>query len=192
MINSAMLFDILGSAVSICFGIAVFYGLLYLIYSRHAFRWRRLEHAYQRPLEPTDQKRHMQGLVLYGGRAAYTSYYGVLTIGLYSDGMGLSVLPPLSIFQKPLFIPYQDVKGWSQQWYLNAKSIELQFAKVPEIKIIMPAEQIAWIRENSIQSFGVSTERPAHNAWPAFTYLTSIAAGSFGLVMLVWFFVGLL
>ena len=44
------------------------------------------------------------------------------------------MIPPFSFFYfcESLFIPYSAIKGWQQQWYLDSKSVELEFAGVLE------------------------------------------------------------
>lgn len=53
------------------------------------------------------------------------------------------------MFHEPLFIPFTDIRGWSTTWYLDGKSTELELSSAPDVKIVMPTEQVEWIRSFS-------------------------------------------
>jgi hypothetical protein len=86
-----------------------------------------------------------------GRQGAFNSYKGILKIGVDQNGVSLAIIRPFSFFYfcEPLFIPYSEIKGWQQQWYLDSKSVELEFARVPEVKMVMPADQVEWMRKRS-------------------------------------------
>jgi len=64
----------------------------------------------------------MQSAVLYGHWAAFNSYNGFVTIGVHQTRLALKVMPIFSLFHWPLFIPFSEIKGWQQTWYLDPSS----------------------------------------------------------------------
>ncbi len=109
-------------------------GALYLVYYRDAHFWRYLSNFYEAPWQRPIETRRFQNAVAYGEGFASKSYNGLLTIGIHEFGLALSIISPFSFFHKPLFIPFSEIKGWKQFWYLNAKSYELELESAPDVK----------------------------------------------------------
>ena len=167
-------------------GGGVFIGLLWLVYSRDAHMWRYLAAAYARPWAEPREVRRLQSAVAYGRGVASKSYNGVLTIGRHADGVALRLLPPFSIFHDPIFIPFKDIRGWEQLWYLDATSYELEFEQAPEVKLVMPAKQVKWLQENSFGRMQVSETRSPNAARPNFWYVIILVQGFLGAFFLAW------
>ncbi len=125
----------------------------------------------------------MQDAVLLG-LGGYKSLKGIITIGLHSNGISFRVMPPFALFHPPLFIPYDDIRGWRTTWYLDAHSIELEFLDAPAVKMIVPAAQAEWMQTHSGRRMVLhDTEPPAGKAgrgWYAFV----LVSASFSLLML--------
>lgn len=179
--------EILGKAWFLVIGFAVAGGSLYLMYFRDSYYWRYLGEFYKAPAGRPLEKRYFQHAVAYGEGVASRSYNGFLTIGVHELGLALSVIPPLSLFCKPLFIPYSEIKGWKQFWYLNAKSIELEFRSAPDVKLVMPASQVKWLQEKSRGQLDVVNEPSPHKQRPNIWYAIMIiqALMAFGLLLYV-------
>lgn len=126
------------------------------------------------------ETRYFQHAVAYGKGVASRSYNGLLTIGVHELGLALSIIPPFSFFHKPIFIPYTEIKGWNQFWYLNAKSCELEFKSAPDVKLVMPASQVKWLQEKARGQLEVMSEPSPHkqrpNIWYAIMILQAIMA----------------
>lgn len=167
-------------------GGGVFVGLLWLVYSRDAHMWRYLARAYARPWAEPGEMRRLQSAVAYGKGVASKSYNGVLTIGRHADGVALRLMAPFSLFHDPIFIPFKDIRGWEQLWYLDGKSYELEFEQAPEVKLVMPAAQVAWLKENASGRMQISEERSPGEARPDIWYLVILVQGALGLSLLVW------
>ena len=127
------------------FGLSVLVFLFGGILWRDSVRWRYLAMHYagegKRPIE----ERNFQSAVLLGF-IGYKSLTGILKIGVHETGVSFRVLAPFSLFHPPLFIPYDNIRGWDTSWYLDAHSIQLEFRKAPDVKMVVPAEQAEWIR----------------------------------------------
>ncbi|MEQ8825379.1 MAG: hypothetical protein RIC14_13500 [Filomicrobium sp.] len=127
----------------------------------------------------------MQSVVLYG-QVGYNSLKGILSIGVHNDGVSFRVMAPFALFHEPLFIPYREIRGWNTSWYLDSRSVELEFASAPDIKMIMPVEQVEWIKSYSNQRMAVSSNtHPAGegaSGWHAF----AVVSAGVSLVMLIW------
>ncbi|MEL7429576.1 MAG: hypothetical protein AAFN43_06215 [Pseudomonadota bacterium] len=168
-------------------GFALVVGLLYFIYHRSAFRWQYLAKSYARPWGKPLEIKHMQSVVLYGMRAGGNIHRGIVTIGIEKDGVAFKPLWFLAPFHEPLFIPYSDIRGWGQQWYLDDKSVELEFARAPEVKLLMAASEFKWIREFAGNRANITDARSPNNAKPEFFYWFSLIVGllslGFGLVV---------
>ncbi|MEM8935072.1 MAG: hypothetical protein AAGC77_01535 [Pseudomonadota bacterium] len=151
-------------------GLGVMVGVLYVIYYRDAHFWRHLAQQYARPWTTPLQKKRFQHAVAYGDGFGSKSYNGLLTIGLHETGVALRVTPPFSYFHEPIFIPYKDIRGWDQSWYLNASTLELEFERAPKVKLVMPAEQVQWIQSESQNAMEISTSSSPHNDKPTLWY----------------------
>ena len=157
-----MIFQSVTGLVSLGFVIA----LLGFMYWRDACHWRYLAEAYGRTWTRPVRTR-WGNVVLYGKFPVSKSYNGITRLGLHSDGLSLKIMiPPYSIFCRPLFIPYRDIRGWDQSWYLNAKSTELELEAAPEVKIVMPREQLEWIRGMGGQEIEVTNRTSPHRDKP--------------------------
>ena len=172
--------EILGKAWLLAIGLGVFGGSLYLVMYRDAHHWRYLSRFYGADGQRPRSKRYLQNAVAYGEGIASKSYNGIPTIGAHDAGLCLSLIPPFSIFQKPLFIPYSEIRGWKQFWYLDAKSHELEFVSAPDVKLVMPADQVRWLQQQSggqlelIDAYSPHKQRP--NIWYAVLVLQAVMA----------------
>ena len=80
-------------------------------------------------------------------------------------------------FQHPIFVPYSDIQGWKQKWYIDAASTELAFRKTPQMRIIMPAEQVEWMSTLADGRISISQDRPPHGSWPWATFILAVGMG---------------
>lgn len=159
--------DDITRGIGALFGLAMVYGLLMLIYRRHAEEWQRLAAVYGGARETVPQQRKQFGqLVLYTDGAPARAYKGVISIETYFDGFALKPMRWLVPFHDPVFIPYRDIKGWAQDWYIDSRSVELEFAQAPGLRIIMPLSQLEWIKQASGRTLPVSSERPPGGRGP--------------------------
>ena len=172
-------------AVMTAFGLSIAVGAFAFIYFRDATRWRRLAGVYGQSWMPPLKKKHMRSLVLYGDGIAFNGYKGIVTIGIHETGIALKVMPPFGFFTPPLFIPFRDIRGWNQFWYLDAKSIELEIRAAPDIKIVMPASQVKWIEEASGRDLDLRDKCPPHKQRPSFSHAAVLVQGIMGLTVLV-------
>ena len=84
------IFDWIRQILWYLFEFAIVGGMLCFIYKRHAVNWEGLAEVYYRAWAPPVEKRMFQHLVLYGNRLPARSNNGLLTVGLYKDGVGLA------------------------------------------------------------------------------------------------------
>ncbi len=169
-----MIVDLLPTFTRFAFGLSVFAGLMAFMLYRSSYRWRYLAERYGPPASGPVAEKQFQNAVLYGHGPAYNSYNGIVTIGVLNDGVVLRLFRPFSIFHKPLFIPFKDIQGWKQRWYLNAPSVELEFASAPDVKILMPKDQVSWLGETMGAPISLSDDTPPENSRPTFTYAATI------------------
>lgn len=165
------------SIVSTILGLAFVVVLVGTIYKRDAIHWQHLEQAYGRPWQQPLRERWASA-VLYGKFPLSKAYNGILKLGVHKDGVSFRVMFPLiSYFCRPLFIPYRDIRGWNQTWYLNAKTVELELARAPEVKIAMPHDQLEWIRSTEGKGISMTNKPSPHHAkpkiWHAYTIVSS-------------------
>ena len=130
------------------FGLSVFVFLVGGMLWVDSRRWRTLAAAYAGQPGRTIEQRRWQSVVLFGFRG-YNSLNGITQIGLHQAGVSFRVTPPFSLFHSPLLIPYEDISGWKTTWYLDSPSVELEFRRAPEVKMVVGAEQAEWIRRHS-------------------------------------------
>lgn len=172
------------------FGLGVFGFLFFGMLWRTACRWRYLADRYAgQGKGPSLEEKNLRGAVLIG-LGGYESLHGILKMSVHATGVSLRLLAPFSLFHTPLFIPFQDIKGWSTTWYLDAKSIELQFAKAPEVKMIVSADLAEWIAGFSRQQMVVRDISPPGG--PAGRGWRAVVLANFGFsVVMLGFVLGL-
>lgn len=166
--------ELMRQVFSFLFGLIFVGGLLAFIYKRHAEEWEELANIYGRPWTTPLAKKARRSLVLYTeGRPART-YPGIVTVGVYPDGIGLKPIRWLCPFHAPVFIPFSDIKGWKQSWYWDGASTELMFSGAPHLQMIMPETQVKWI--SSIEPAGVilSEEYVPRSNWPHATQAIAV------------------
>jgi hypothetical protein len=179
-------FDAIFTAVTLLVALALLLGLLSFIYWRHAIDWQAIEQAYHRPWQEPMQMKRLQTLLLYSDGRMTKSYKGLLTLGLYRDGIGMRMNPVLVPFHRPVFIPFTDISGWTQKWFIDAKSVELSFAKVPHLRIIMPADQMDWVAGSSGGAVSISPEQPPHGKWPYASFAIAVIFGAWAVLLIVY------
>ena len=131
-------------------GFFVFFGAMKFLLKSSARRWNQLaeEYSVEGPTENLSQRR-MQNLILFGGVIGYNSYIGISTVGITSEGLSLSLLPPWSIYHPPLLIPFEDLSLRETSWYLNVRSYRYTCAKVDDIEVIVDKKLMEWIESQS-------------------------------------------
>lgn len=177
--------EILRIIFSTALGLVIVGGLLAFIYGRQAESWQKFQPFYGQNWTGAVATRHMQSFLLYSKGDFSRSYSGVVTIGVFPNGIGFRFIRLLAPFHDPIFVPYQDIKGWQQIWYINAKSVELSFAKLPELRIIMPASQIAWIAKQGFANIDIAPEKPPTGNWPYATYISAMVLAAMAMTVLV-------
>jgi len=166
--------EILQKVITFLFGTTFVVIICAFIYKRHAEEWEVLADVYGRNWRQPLAIKKMRSMVLYAKGKPARTYAGILTIGVYSDGIGLKPIRWLAPFHRPIFVPFTDIEGWQQRWYWDAKSVELSFTKAPSLRTIMPASQISWISAQGSPDIKVSREYPSTGNWPYATQLTAI------------------
>lgn len=169
--------DVIEKLFLLAMGLSVFGGSLAIVLWRNAIDWRYLAGIYPSLRSRAIEARHMQNAVSYGVGGASRSYNGILTIERHDTGVALRILPPFSIFHAPIFIPFTDIIGWNQQWYLNSKSVEIEFLRAPNVKFVMPLSQIEWLYEGSKGQFELTDKCSPYQQRPVIWYTIIIAMG---------------
>ena len=174
------------SFLSTIFGLAFVAYLMAMIYKRDAISWQYLEDTYGEPWRPPLKERWASA-VLYGKHPLSKSYNGILKMGVHKDGISLKVMFPLiSYFCRPLFIPFRDIRGWNQTWYINAKTVELELTGAPEVKIAMPRDQVEWIRTVGGKGITLINKPSPHNAKPKIWRAYIIVSSAMMIVTVVY------
>lgn len=169
--------DLLGQIIGQLFGVVFVGALILTLLSRDAVDWGHLVSVYGREWRPPRMQKRFANMILYSEGRPAKSYAGVLQIGLHDEGVALRPNRILRPFQQSIFIPYNDIQGWDQGWYLNAKSTELSFRKTPHMRLIMPRDQVEWMLALANGAARISEARPPHGTRPWLTYITALAFG---------------
>ncbi len=168
------------------FGLGIVIALVGYIYKRDAIHWEYVANGYKRNWA-TPIKECWGNAVLYGKFTASKSYNGILKIGIFPDGFAMRVMfPPKAIFCKPIFIPYRDILGWNQTWYINDETVELELKHAPEVKIVMPRSQVEWMKENAGAQLRLMNEPSPHKDKPVFWYWIIIAQGVMAVLLVIF------
>lgn len=160
--------------------------ILNAVYRAHAVDWQKLASVYGRDWQAPRLYRLFADLVLYREGRPARVYKGIVSIGLLDDGIALRPNPILVPFQSPVFIPYTDIEGWDQSWYLDAKSTELSFRKAPQMRMIMPRKQVEWMLSLAGDAAQISEARPPHGAGPVLSGAMAVAAGVMAIAVFVF------
>lgn len=169
--------DLLGQIVGQLFGVVIVGALILALSSRDAVDWDHLVSAYGRDWWPPRMQKRFANMILYSEGRPAKSYAGVIQIGLHDDGVALRPNRLLRPFQRSIFIPYEDIQGWDQGWYLDGKSTELSFRKAPHMRLIMPRDQVEWMLAHAKGTARILDARPPHGTRPWLTYITALAFG---------------
>jgi hypothetical protein len=166
------------------FGLGVFAFLFFGMLWRTAVRWRYLAARYAGQTGRAIETRRMQNGVLLG-LSGYNSVKGIINIGVHPNGISFRIMPPFSLFHDPLFIPYGDIRGWKTTWYLDSRSVELEFRNAPDVKMVVPADQAEWMQKFAGQKMVLHDATPpdgkAGRGWYAFVLIYAVIS----LLMLV-------
>ena len=169
--------DFLGQVFGYAFGVVFVVGILSVIYKPHAVYWQKMVEVYGRDWQAPRLKKRFAHMILYSEGRPAKSYNSMLDIGLLEEGIALRPSRIFAPFHPPIFIPYTDIEGWSQQWYINAKSAELSFRKAPHMRMIMPRDQVEWMFSLTGLAAPLSAARPPHGKWPSLTFVAALSGG---------------
>ena len=171
-------------AVLTVFGFGVFAFLFFGMLWRTAVRWRYLAGSYAGEHGRAIETRRMQNGVLLG-LSGYNVVKGILNIGVHANGISFRILPPFSLFHRPLFIPYDDIRGWRTTWYLDSPSVALEFRNAPDVKMVVPADQAEWMRKFAGQKMVLHDTTPPNGKAGRGWYAFALASAGISLLMLV-------
>ena len=154
-------------------GLLLVAGLWLFIHKRTSVDWEKLSAAYASPWrKPLASK--IGHLILYSeGRPAH-ELNGAIRIGRYTDGIGIKPFRLFHPFYKPIWVPFDEVTGWNQSWYLNAASRELTFQRTPHMRLIMPADQVEWLLQAAAGRAELHDAHPPHGTRPWRTFYLSL------------------
>jgi hypothetical protein len=178
--------DFLGQVFGYAFGAVFVAGILSVVYKAHAVDWEKLVRIYGRDWQAPRLKKRFAHMILYSEGRPAKSYNSMLDIGLLEEGIALRPSRIFAPFHPPIFIPYTDIEGWSQQWYVNARSAELSFRKAPHMRMIMPRDQVEWMFSLTGLAAPVSGARPPHGKWPSLTFIAALSGGVMAVAVLVF------
>ncbi len=132
-------------------GLGVFLGALYYSWRGQSRRWRMLAAVYATQDWPSQHlgKKHMQSLILRGAGAFWTSYTGVTTVAVTTEGIWLRLWPVFSIMHEPLMLPFAEMQVEQTDWYLNSSSFELVLKQVPDLHLIITGDLLDWISQQA-------------------------------------------
>lgn len=179
--------ELIRSAITLALGTAMVAGMLIFIYKRFAIDWAPLAETYGRRWQKPVMKKRFANLVLYSEGRPARAYKGIVALGLHADGIALRPNQFLAPFHPPIFVPYGDINGWNQVWYIDGKSTELTFDKVPASRLIMPREQIEWMLSLDPGAASISPDRPPHGTRPWASSLIALGMGAMGLSLVAAF-----
>ncbi len=176
--------EIASFAFSALIGGGIVVGLMGFIYYRHAHKWRILAGPYARAWHKPIKQRWLGNVILYGGGPAFASYSGVVFLGVHETGISLRHIPFLSPFHAPIFIPYDDIRSRNTVWFLNARSVELEFLRAQDVKMVLPRETVEWVSKSSGVELYIHDGSTTHGARPNFWYAATLLIGVFALVLI--------
>lgn len=156
-------------------GVAFVAYLLHRVYWADAVHWRYLAQSYGRRWASADNA--FQGhLIIYGKYPLSRGYNGIARFAVHPDGVSVKVvMPPQSLYCEPLCLPFSELKGWKQTWYINDESVELELRNAPDVKLVMPLSQIEKIQSIAGQTMHVSREMSPNQAKPVIWWAFLIA-----------------
>lgn len=177
--------DFIKLLISFALGILIVGGILVFYYQRQAQSWQRFKPFYGKNWKGAVAIRKRQSLLLYSMGDFSRNYPGIVTIGVFPEGIGIRFMPLLVPFHDPIFVPYEDIEGWQQHWYVDAKSVELSFKKVPDLRIIMPSSQIDLIAAQGFANIDISLDEPSTGNWPYARFFSAIFLLTMMILLLV-------
>lgn len=180
--------EILNQAIGWVFGGVIVVVLMSVIHKRDAVDWDQLVSVYGRNWQPPRLNKRFANMILYSDGRPAKSYKGIIEMGLLEEGIAFRPNRILRPFQRPILIPYADIQGWDQGWYIDARSAELSFRKAPQMRMIMPRKQVEWALSLAGSSVKISETRPPHGTRPWATYIYAWVS----LALAIWLVVALI
>lgn len=151
-------------------GLVIGGGALALVIWRDSWRWRQLAEAYETSAEPQGPRKRFATVILHCRGVAYNSYHSMVTLHVGRNGIWLLFRPFLLTlpFFRPLYIPFADLQATLQTWMLIHKTVELETAKVPGLKITVWQRTADWIDDESGGHLGLPAQgaRGLAASWP--------------------------
>ncbi len=168
------------------FGGAIVVGLMSVIHKRDAVDWDQLVSIYGRDWQTPRPHKRFANMILYSEGRPAKSYKGIVEIGLLDEGIAFRPNRILRPFQPPILIPYTDIQGWDQDWYIDSKSTELSFRKAPHMRMIVPRDQVEWMLSLTGGTVQISQNRPPHGTGPVLSRALALAAGVMAIAVFVF------
>jgi hypothetical protein len=138
---------IIERAYLLTIGSSVFVGLMGFALYRHSWRWRQLAVRHAALGADRPDREHWTNLVLEGGPFGWNNYGGVTLIGVNARGMTVRLLPPFSVFHRPLFFRFDQVAIAPTRW-LFQDAYETQLPDSSGIRIVINGVAARWIEKN--------------------------------------------
>jgi hypothetical protein len=138
--------------------LAFFGGVAFYIMHSSTGRWRDYERLYAATGSPTPIARKMTGMVRIsqpGFRFGHLSgdlkshRHPPVMVGVHSDGLTLSIVPPFKYGCRNLFLPFDKMTIEPAAWALLNNEYGVQMEGVDGIEILMFSNILQWAAEKS-------------------------------------------
>lgn len=130
--------DIAFQVVGYLFGPVFVVSLLSFMSWRHSHYWRELAAVYPAAGERSGRKFHMETVYLYADYKVYNRHRGTVTVTLDDSGVQLSMMPFMSTFYPPIFLPFDQISVSQDDWLLMGRVCHVRFTDLPELNMVMP------------------------------------------------------
>lgn len=122
------------------YGLAFGAGLLGFVYWRHGEIWRKVEAVYPGRNPNPGRNYHLETILFVKSPILFFSHRGLVTVNLGETGVSFKILPPISLIQKPIFVPYSDLRIYGDNWMLMGRVCWLEFKGLPGVRMIVPGK----------------------------------------------------
>lgn len=133
------MWDFIVQTIGMGFGLCMAGGILAVIYSRHAEKWREIAEVYPGPARLSGPRTHLDSVYFYQGGLRYFSHRAFITVTRGEEGILLSTFLPASLWHPPIFLPYSRIRMYRGEWALMNNVCRIEIAGFEGLKMAIPS-----------------------------------------------------
>jgi hypothetical protein len=150
--------DFIGLGFRSLIGFGVLFGLLYVSLNLQAKMWRALAAHYGQAMHtPVLARKIPETIVIakrgangwqQGWRQGFMRYPWTI-VSVLEDGLLISAIPPVNLFCKDIYLPFDVMKIERHSWMLWQDPYAISMDKASDLIVIIGQDTLHWLRQNT-------------------------------------------